>query len=246
MEALTWTIFLLGCILILAHTVETLLGFGSTLIALSLGVHLLPLETLVPVLVSLGLLQSIWLVGRCFRHIDWTVLLLTILPLAAIGMVVGLFSREIASENTLKSVLGGFILIVSLAELANLFIKKTPGGQLSRYFSIPLLIGGGIFHGLFATGGPPIVYFASRQLRTPQTFRATLSMLWLVLNTGLVITFLAGGQMDLAKAGMAAMVLPGFAIGILLGSLIQVKEIWFKGLTYLLLLFSGLFLIVKV
>lgn len=246
MEAMTWTIFLLGCILVLAHTVETLLGFGSTLIALSLGVHLLPLETLLPVLVSLGLLQSIWLVGRWFRHINWRVLLLTILPLAAIGMVAGIYSREIADENTLKRVLGGFILIVSLSELAILFIKKIPGGQLSWYFSIPLLIGGGIFHGLFATGGPPIVYYASRQLRTQQTFRATLSMLWLVLNTILVITFLAGGQLDPAKAGIAAMVLPGFAIGIMIGSLVQVKDLWFKGLTYLLLFISGLFLIIKV
>ena len=172
--------------------------------------------------------------------------MLTILPLAAIGMVAGLFSREFADENTLKKVLGGFILIVSLAELVNLFMKKTPGGPLSWYFSIPLLIGGGIFHGLFATGGPPIVYYASRRLKTQQTFRATLSMLWLVLNTGLIITFLAGGQMNPAKAGMAAMVLPGFAIGIMIRSWVHVQEFWFKGLTYLLLFFSGLFLIIKI
>lgn len=246
MDFMTWTIFFLGCILVLSHTVETLLGFGSTLIALSLGIHLLPLETLVPVLVSLGLLQSIWLVGRWFRHINWRVLLLTILPLAVIGMVVGIFSREIADENTLKRVLGGFILIVSLAELTILFIKKTPGGQLNWYFYVPLLIGGGIFHGLFATGGPPIVYYASRRLKTQQTFRATLSMLWLMLNTGLLITFLAGGQMNPAKAGIAAMVLPGLAIGILIGSLIHIEEFWFKGLTYFLLFISGLFLIIKV
>jgi uncharacterized protein len=246
MEVMPWTIFFLGCILILAHTAETILGFGSTLIALSLGLHLLPLETLLPVLVSLGLLQSIWLVGRWFRYIDWTVLLLTILPLAAIGMVAGIFSREIADENTLKMVLGGFILIISSAELANLFIKKRTGGPLIWYFSLPLLIGGGIFHGLFASGGPPIVYYASRRLMTQHTFRATLSMLWLVLNTGLVITFLAGGQMDLAKAGITVMVLPGFVIGIVVGSLVHVKEFWFKGLTYLLLFFSGLFLIIKI
>jgi hypothetical protein len=58
------TLFLLACILVLAHTAETILGFGSTLIALALGAYLLPLETLVPMLVILGLLQSIWLVGR--------------------------------------------------------------------------------------------------------------------------------------------------------------------------------------
>jgi uncharacterized membrane protein YfcA len=240
------TLLLLGCILVLAHTAETILGFGATLIALALGVYLLPLETLVPMLVILGLLQSIWLVGRWFRYIDWRVLLLYILPLAAAGMVIGIFSREIADEDTLKMVLGGFIIIVSLAELALLFIKKAPGGQLRWYYRVPLLIGGGIFHGLFATGGPPIVYYASRQFSTQEVFRATLSMLWLMLNAGLIIGFLVGGQMDLAKLGMTAMVLPGLVIGIIVGSLIRVKEFWFKVLTYVLLFFSGLFLLIQV
>jgi len=239
------TLLLLGCILVLAHTAETILGFGSTLIALALGVHLLPLETLVPMLVILGLLQSIWLVGRWFRYIDWRILLLYILPLAVAGMVIGIFSREIADENTLKTVLGGFIIIVSLAELAILFIKKAPGGQLRWYYRVPLLIGGGIFHGLFATGGPPIVYYASRQFSAQETFRATLSMLWLMLNVGLIIGFLVGRQMDLAKLGMTAMVLPGLAIGIIVGSLIRVKEFWFKVLAYILLFFSGLFLLIQ-
>ncbi len=247
MEVMAGPLFLLGCILVLAHSVETILGFGSTLIAaLAFGVHLLPLETLVPMLVCLGLLQSIWLVGRWFRHIDWRVLLATILPLAAAGTVIGVFSREMANENTLKTVLGGFIIIVSLGELAVLFMRKTAGGPLSWYFTFPLLIGGGIFHGLFATGGPPIVYYASRQLKNQQIFRATLSMLWLILNTGLIITFLVGRQLDWAKAGMVMMILPGLAIGILIGSLIRVKEFWFKGLTYIILFFSGLFLVIRI
>jgi uncharacterized membrane protein YfcA len=245
-NTITLTLFLLGCILVLAHTAETVLGFGSTLITLALGVHLLSLETLVPMLVILGLLQSIWLVGRWFRYINWRILLLYILPLTTAGMVIGIFSREIADEGTLKIVLGGFIIIVSLAELSMFFIKKAPSGQLRWYYRALLLIGGGIFHGLFATGGPPIVYYASRQFRAQETFRATLSMLWLILNVGLIIGFLVGRQMDLAKLEMTAMVLPGLVIGIIVGSLICVKEFWFKVLTYTLLFFSGLFLLIRV
>jgi uncharacterized membrane protein YfcA len=160
-------------------------------------------------------------------------------------MVVGIFSREIASESTLKMVLGIFIIVVSLAELALLFIKRAPGGQLRWYYRVPLLLGGGIFHGLFATGGPPIVYYASRQFPAQEHFRATLSMLWLILNVGLIIGFLLGGQMDVDKLSMTAMVLPGLIIGIVVGSLIRVKEFWFKVMTYILLFFTGLFLLVQ-
>ncbi|MBM3172612.1 MAG: sulfite exporter TauE/SafE family protein [Chloroflexi bacterium] len=239
------TLFLLGCILVLAHTAETILGFGCTLIALALGVYLLPLETLVPMLVMLGLLQSIWLVSRWFRYIDWRTLLLQILPPAIVGMVIGILSRGVADESTLKMVLGAFIIVVSLAELAMIFIKRAPAGQLRWYYRLPLLIGGPIFHGLFATGGPPIVYYASRQFQRQESFRATLSMLWLFLNVGLIIGFLLGGQMDMEKLGMTAMVLPGLVIGIVVGSLIRVRELWFKILTYIILFFAGLFLLVQ-
>jgi len=238
-------LFLLGCILVLAHTAETILGFGSTLIALALGIYLLPLETLVPMLVILGLLQSIWLVARWFRHIDWHMLSLQILPMAIVGMVIGMLSREIANDDTLKMILGAFIIVVSIAELAMLFIKKAPGGQLRWYYRVPLLVGGGIFHGLFATGGPPIVYYASRQFQAQEKFRATLSMLWLILNVGLIVGFLMEGQLDLNKLEMTAMVLPGLIIGIIVGSLIRVKEFWFKVLTYVLLLFAGLLLFIQ-
>jgi len=132
-----------------------------------------------------------------------------------------------------------------LAELAMIFIKRAPAGQLRWYYRIPLLTGGGIFHGLFATGGPPIVYYASRQFQKQEDFRATLSTLWLFLNVGLIIGFILGGQMDLNKLGMAAMVLPGMILGIIIGSLIRVKELWFKILTYILLFFAGLFLLVQ-
>jgi len=240
------TLFLLGCILILAHTAETILGFGATLIALAFAIHLLPLETLVPVLVILGLLQSIWLVARWFRFIDWRTLLLQILPIAGAGMVIGIFSREVADEGILKIILGAFILVVSVAELAILFIRRTPGGRLHWYYRIPLLVGGGIFHGLFATGGPPIVYYASRQFHAQEKFRATLSMLWLILNVGLLAGFLIAGQLDVEKLKMTALVLPGLIIGIIIGSLIRVREFWFKTLTYVLLFLAGLFLLIQV
>jgi len=237
-------LFLLGCVLVLAHTAETILGFGATLIALALAAHFLPLETLVPMLVIMALVQSFWLVARWYRYIDWRTLLLYILPLAVMGMVIGILSREIADEDTLKIVLGTFTIMVSLAELAILFIKRAPGGQLRWYYSVPLLVGGGIFHGLFAAGGPAIVYYASRQFRAQENFRATLSMLWLILNIGLLTSFLMAGQMDWNKLRMTAMVLPGLVIGILLGSVIRVKEFGFKVLTYTLLFFAGLFLLI--
>ena len=237
-------LLLLGCILVLAHTAETVLGFGATLIALALGVHLVPLQTLVPVLVILALLQSIWLVARWFRHIEWRILLRHILPAAGIGIPIGIWCRGVADESQLRMILGAFIVVVASAELVLLFRRQIIGKELPWYYRVPVILAGGIFHGLFATGGPLIVYYAGRQLREQATFRATLSTLWLVLNTVLLIGFWSSAQLDSQIFKMTAFVLPGLIVGIVVGSLIRVNELVFRGITYALLLLSGLVLIV--
>ena len=56
------SLILLAAILIFAHTVETVLGFGATMIAIALGIYILPLDFLLPVLVILAILQSAWLI----------------------------------------------------------------------------------------------------------------------------------------------------------------------------------------
>lgn len=239
------SLFLLGCILILAHTAETFLGFGATLIALALGVHLIPLETLVPVLVILALLQSLWLVVRWFRHIKWRVLLRQILPAAGIGIPIGIWGRGLADEAQLRMILGAFIVAVSSMELVSVFRRRTAREELRWYYRIPVLVAGGIFHGLFATGGPLIVYYASRQLKSQASFRATLSMLWLILNTVLLINFWMLGQIDFQTLEMTAVVLPGLVAGILVGSFIHVRQLIFRAVTYALLLSNGLVLLVQ-
>ena len=239
------SLFVLACILVLAHTAETILGFGATVIALALGVHLFPLETLVPVLVILALLQSLWLVVRWFRHIQWQILLRHILPAVGLGIPIGIWGRGLADEAQLRMILGVFVVAVSSMELVLLFRRGATRDELRWYYRIPLLAAGGIFHGLFATGGPLVVYYASRQLKSQADFRATVSTLWLILNTVLLINFWMLGQVDLGTLEMTAFVLPGLVVGILVGSFIHVREVIFRGITYALLLFSGLVLLVQ-
>ncbi len=62
------SILLLALILVLAHLVETTLGFGDTIISLAFGLFLFPLEVLLPALVALAILQSTWLVIRWHRQ----------------------------------------------------------------------------------------------------------------------------------------------------------------------------------
>lgn len=238
-------LFLLGCILVIAHTAGTILGFGTTLIALALGVYLMPLETLVPIMVILALPQNLWMVARWGRHIEWQALLRHILPAVGIGIFVGIWTRGLADEAHLRMILGAFIVVVSLAEIVLLCRRGATGNELHWYFRLPVLFVGGIFHGLFATGGPLIVYYANRQLKIQAAIRATLPMVWLILSAVLLTNFWMLGQIDSWTLKTTALVSPGLIAGILLGSFIHVREPVFKGMTYALLFVGGLLLLVK-
>ncbi|MCX5997629.1 MAG: TSUP family transporter [Chloroflexi bacterium] len=238
-------ILLLALILVLAHMVETTLGFGDTIIALAFGLFLFPLEELLPALVALAILQSTWLVIRWHRQVNWRLLLETILPLAALGMIAGILIRNYADETVLIIVLGVFIMLVSAVELIGLYTRKSSAGPLPRYLAAPVIVGGGIFHGLFATGGPLIVYYAGREIREPQAFLGTLAVLWLILNVVLYATMWIAGSANLQSLQLAAVVLPGFIAGVAIGSFIKVKELTFKTLTWSVLFIVGMIQLIR-
>jgi hypothetical protein len=246
MDPLLVSVFLLVLVLIFAHTVETVLGFGATIIALALGIFIFPLETLLPVLVILGFLQSLWLVARWFKYIRWRVLLLSILPAATIGMAIGISYRTLVGNYTqLLILLGVFVMAVSLMEIVLIYRTRAAGGGLPWYLGWPILIVGGIFHGIFASGSPLIIYYSSRELKEPAEFRATISMLWLILAVVLIVNLYSIGQINVNTLATTGIVLPGLILGIIFGSRMAFRTLVFKVLIYALLFVAGLLLVVQ-
>ena len=246
MEPILIRVFLLILVLVFAHTVETVLGFGATIITLALGIYIFPLDTMLPVLVILGLLQSLWLVVRWFKYIRWRVLLLHILPAVVVGMAIGIYYRTLVADyRQLIILLGIFVMAASLLEIIMIYRTRAAGGSLPRYLGWPILIMGGIFHGIYALGAPLIVYYSSRELKEPAEFRATVSMLWLILAVMLVINLYSIGQINITTITTTGIVLPGLILGIFFGSRMKFRMLPFKVLIYALLFIAGLLLLLQ-
>jgi uncharacterized protein len=239
-------VFLLVLVLVIAHSVETLLGFGASIIAIALGIYIFPLTTILPVLAILFLLQNIWMVSRWFKHIQWRVLLVWILPASIIGMGIGIYYRTlVGSYSQLLIILGLFIMAVSVMEIVLIYRTRAAGGILPWYLSWPILLVGGVFHGLYAQGQPMAIYYLSREFKEPAEFRATVSMLYLILNVMLITSLYTIGQVDLDTLATTGIVLPGLILGIFLGSRMKFRTLPFKVLIYVLLFIAGLLLFVQ-
>lgn len=230
-------LLLLGAI-VAAHTLETALGFGATILALSLGVHFVPLRDLVVALVLLALVQSLWMAVRGWKWVAWRVLFLRILPIAAVGFPIGILCSRILEEATLRVILGGLVFLLALVGL----LRNRP---LPRALAPAALAGGGFFHGLLGTGGPLLVLYAGQKLPEKAPFRATLAILWLLLNSVLLTTFWVQGRLALSTALRAGSLLPALVGGIAVGELLYARapQKLFRIAVYLVLVAIGILLL---
>jgi uncharacterized protein len=206
------TYALLALIALAAFTAEGAIGFGATVITVSLGAQLLPLDVLLPAWVPLNIAMSAFLVVRNRRHIAWRFLFVDIVPIVGAGTVIGVLLFHLPNKTLFAAILGAFVAALSLLQLV-----RPATRPLARAWQYGFLAIGGVAHGLFGTGGPMIVYVARRRLPDAAAFRATLCLLWLGLNLGLVANYIALGLFSPTTGNysllIAAVMIPGIFVG---------------------------------
>jgi uncharacterized membrane protein YfcA len=227
-----------------ANIVEAVVGFGSTVLIVSIGSQFLSLEQLVPALLPLSLLLSSAIVVRNAEHVDSRLLLRRILPLTGLGMPIGFIAFQEAPRDALLTVFGLFVVGFASLEAVRLW-RRAGGGPripLGPVSSALWLVTGGVIQGAFASGGPMIVYFAQRNLPDKMRFRATLAALWLSLNSVLIVGHVRAGSFNGEVARVALWLLPGVIAGILFGEKIhrRLPELGFRILVVVMLLVAGL------
>lgn len=222
----------LALIAFVAFTVEGTLGFGSTVVVVSLGAQLVALDVLLPAFLPVSVALSLTLLRRPFA---WHVLLVEIVPIVALGMIAGLALAHVLASRALLVAFGAFVVALSAWKLA---------GRVSPP-STPLLALGGIVHGLFGTGGPMIVYVARTKIADKTTFRSTLAVLWIALNSALLASFTARAHHPdpTLLLAVAAAIVPGRLLGDRLHHRLDAQR--FERAVWIGLLVAGAVLVVR-
>ncbi|HOO57286.1 MAG TPA: sulfite exporter TauE/SafE family protein [bacterium] len=248
--------------LLVANVAEAVTGFGGIIIVVTIAANFYDIPWLVVRLVPINLLLSIYLVAKHRSKVDgneliggvlqsirqkklvpFRDLIYGILPSAIIGMVVGIVVFNSVEIESLKLAYGVFVLSFAVIELVKTVrlpedIKLPP---LSRIKSAIWLFGGGLMQGIYASGGPMIVYYSSRKMYDKGVFRATLSVLWTVLNLFIMISHIASGLYNTETLISIASLLPALVVGIWLGEIVhrRVNERLFRIVVFSILVFAG-------
>lgn len=230
----------------LAFTVQTAVGFASTLLCVTLGAHLMPIRQVVALAVVMSFVQTAYVVIRYRDGVRWRLLLTRILPLMGLGAVLGyVVVREVAGP-WVELAFAGMVTLLSARELVRLV--RAPGEQrpISTLASSAVVLLAGVVHGAYATGGPPLVYAVGRELPKHE-MRSTLSVVWLVMDGALAASFALDGAYSRAALEPLLFVPLALPLGVLAGELIhrKVPEHRFKQALFALLFLAALSLFVR-
>lgn len=175
--------------------------------------HFLPLQFVVPFVLTLDLVAAAVLSGNNRHQIHWGEVW-PLVPFGTIGVILGVSLLLSLPKGPLLSGLGLFVLIFGIRNLLNIHGEK----PISRLWAAPAGLVGGLVGALFSTGGPPFIVYLSHRLKDKATLRATFSGLFM-LEGGLRLAVFAIAGL-LLQDGMAMallLALPVMAAGLYLG-----------------------------
>lgn len=241
------SIYWLAIAIILAWTIEAATGFGSIVIALSIAALFLPIEQVVPILVVLNITMTIPMVIKYRDQVHWPMLLKRILPLMSAGAITALLIVPYVDGRWLPIGFALLVLWFSSRSLISLLRASTSTMPLRPWRTRGLIFLAGITHGLYASGGPLLVYSLSGSRLTKSQFRTTLLTVWASLNTLMALWFISSGTMTHSTWYSILVLIPVVFIGARLGAWLhhRVDEQKFKLMVAVLLVATSILLIIK-
>lgn len=229
----------------LAHTVGGIAAFGSALLALPAMLILgADLEESVFVLLVLGLVQAIQISAQAHRQADWQVVR-RMLTIVLLTMPIGVLLDEWLPAKIIQLLLA----LVLIGACASHWIDRHLGSgwEPPEWGLKALLIIGGITHGAFGTGGAALTIYGRYSTPDKESFRGTLSAMWIGVNIPLISTIFLVEKIPPQAIGTSIAAIPVALMATLTGNHLSRKlsQKTFSDMVATLLGASGLLMAAK-
>lgn len=238
-------------VVLLTNIIQGITGFAGTILAMPFGIMLVGFDTAKPILNVLGILAGIYVAVFNFRKIRWKEFLI-IIAFMIPSMICGILIRNSLSNNVsiMYKILGTFVILLASIRLIKLFTKNS-GGTLPEAIqnvkNVFYLTGAGIIHGMFVSGGPLLIGYLSGKIKEKNEFRATISTVWILLNSLILFSDIKSGYWNKELVKMQLITIPFLTGGMFIGGKLSkvMSQKVFLVLTYILLIISGVSLLLK-
>lgn len=233
-----------SAVLVLAQIIYVAFGFGSGLIAVGILALMFPsLQDVVVLLLLVNLPAEVLVVCRSWGEITWR-RTGAIAAGVVVGVPLGTYVLKHGSPDVVLTVLGIFLVVVSLA-----LLRLRDGLRVAwpRWSAPPVGLTGGVLTGLFGTGGPPLIIYYHLTGMAKGAFRGNLMAIFLLQTCLRVPAYAASGLITPPRFWSGMLLVPAALLGTWAGQRlhVQLSERAFRRLVSLLLGIIGLLLLLK-
>jgi uncharacterized membrane protein YfcA len=219
-----------------ASATQAISGFGFALIAVPLLSLFIDPQMSVVLATVVGAFSSTFQAITDRRYAQKK-LVQRLAVTAYIGMPFGLIVFLVVSESVLRFIVGVVVLIAAVALMRGFYISHTNK-------KIDWIMGwtSGVLATSTSTNGPPLVFLLQAKKLSPESFRASINVVFSLTSFGAILLFAVSGNITTEDFGGIAVSVPmlllGLAIGFKVRSRINAEQ--FRVLVFVLLVVSAL------
>ena len=183
-------------IIFLTNVIQGITGFAGTILAMPPSLILVGYDVAKPILNVLGILAGVYVFVTQWKHVDWKQLKKVVIVMA-IGIFGGFFLKNALAgyDAVLYKFLGIFVIFLAIHGFYSMYgQRQRDTKEKSSWKSMLLLIGAGIVHGMFVSGGPLLIGYLSNEIKEKTSFRATISTVWIILNSMILVQDICAGM----------------------------------------------------
>ena len=229
------TIALIACF---AYAIESIFGFGGTIIFLGLSGFFFDFNSLLKLAMIVGLSSGLAVLIQSYKYASLKHLikiLIYTIPGALIGTY---FISYFASDILIKI----FALILIVYGCFNLFFPDIKFPQFLKSFFVIL---GGFIQGIYTIGGPFVLMGYKDNFSSKQELRSTMAGYFFIINSlrAIFFVFLGGSYLEIVKIyyPIALLVMLSVWLGYFIHK--QIPEILFKKLIIIAITLIGVLIL---
>ena len=230
-----WQKILFILVAAFAVFIQSVAGFGGTLISMPIGITLVGIATAKPVLTILAWLTGIMVAVSGWKHIDLKELA-KMTGVMLVGVLLGVWVFGSVSMKYLLLLYAVVVLIIGFKKL--FFESKNETKPLWQWVSLSIA---GLMQGMFVSGGSFLVIYATSQIKDKQVFRSTVNAVWAILNTVLIISYYFDGLLTAETLKLTGICVVPVLLAVYVANLAskKINQKVFLKITYLVLIASG-------
>jgi len=232
-------------VVFIASIIRGFNGFGFSATCISLISFILPTIEIVPIILILEVLVSIFMIPYIWRNIDWKFVFQILIGII-IGTPIGLYLLKFLSPSITHLSICGiviFFVILQIRGYSNKKINNLPVKILTGSVS-------GVVNGLGTLGGMPVSLFLLITRVKPMIIRGSLAAIFFLTDIYAFGLSYLGGIVDLTVFYRTLILIPILPLGVFIGNKLFVKskeETYRKYVFYFLVIISiiGIFKVIN-